>query len=536
MTPAARANPAAAAQLVALLRAELGSASPPRADAVAASDWPTLEQTAEMHGLAPFLASLLTPFAECVREDLRERFELRAIGNRLRNTIVGGLLRELDARLAAADAPAVPLKGAALLYSLYGEAGPRPLSDIDVLVPRDRLETARRALGALGFSAVIEPDEHFFRRSMHTVFHHPELSSIAVEVHWDLAEAYRPYAFDLDAIWAATRPLGSGWGALRAMAREHTLAHLCLHLERHAIFYRHILDRDDWFDMVVGGGAGSRLIWLYDIAFCVQRWAAMLDWDRFVHCCERWAIAPHARTVLEICRRVFLVEPPGHVIDRLPIGRVSAVESIASRALMAPSREGSPGMAGPSHRYRNATLALNAWGFLIPSAAYLRRRYGAGTRLPVLRLYHLVAAGAATVSALMSILRRARRRWRSPPSTARRRQSDGAAAARLDRGEGYPRAPAYLMAERVRTWLAVYDPVHNSTHRLNPPAARVLALCDGSRTAGAIAAELRRQANGGPELDDADVGAAIDLLQRTGLLSATAEPRPGPVPDAPAAS
>ena len=511
--------------LVALLRAELGSAPPPTADAVAASDWRTLEHTAETHGVAPFLEHLLAPFAEYVPADVRERFELRAIGNRMRNRIVGALLHEIDAHFAAVGAPVLLLKGAALLHTLYGEAGPRALSDIDVLVPSGGLEVAGNALGEIGFAPVLEPDEHFFRRSMHTVFQRPQLRSIAVEVHWDLAEPYRPYTFDLDAIWSAARPLGAEWRALRTMSDEHAIAYLCLHLERHAIFYRHVLDREDWFEMVLDGGGGSRLIWLYDVALSIRRWGATLDWDRFVDCSNRWAIAPNVRAALEICRRVFLIEPPRNVIERLDAGRAGFVESIASRLLAVPASDASPDMAeSRSHTYRNATLALNVSGFLTPSAAYLRRRYGAGTRLPLLRLRHLMAGAGATVHALMSILRRAAAEWTSGLSTPHRPQPDGAPAAQPVKDSGHPQASPYLMAEPVRTSLAVYNPEHNTTHLLNPSAARVLALCDGSRSADAIAAELRRELDPDSEPTDADVGAAIDLLIQTGLVSAETPP------------
>jgi hypothetical protein len=518
----ARCERSAADLLVALLRAELGSAPRPLAELVEASDWRMLEQMAETHGVAPFLELLLAPFPECVPADARERFELRALGNRLRNRIVGALLQEIDARLAAVGAPVLLLKGAALLHTLYGEAGPRALSDIDVLVPGAALERARNALGEIGFARVIEPTEHFFRRSMHTTWLRPHLRSIAVEVHWDLAEPYRPYAFDLDAIWSAARPLGSDFRALHTMSNEHAIAYLCLHLERHAIFYRHILDREDWFEMVVRGGVGSRLIWLYDVALCTRRWGATVDWDRLVECSDRWAIAPNVRAALEICRRVFLVEPPGNVIERLHATRAGFVESVASRALARPSSDVSPHRAESSHTYRNATLALNVSGFLAPSAAYLRRRYGGGTPLPLLRLRHLAAAAAATATALTSMLRRASRTWRSTLTTARRRQSDS--AAKQAKNGGHPQASPYLMAEQVRTSLAVYDPENNSMHRLNPPAARVLALCDGSRTAAAIAAELRRQLHAGSELTDADVGDAIDRLIQTGLVATETEP------------
>jgi hypothetical protein len=357
------------------------------------------------------------------------------------------------------------------------------------------------------------------------VFQRPLLRSIPVEMHWDLAEPYRPYAFDLDAIWSAARLLGSDWRALHTMSREHTIAYLCLHLERHAIVYRHILDRDDWLDVVVRGGTGARLVWLYDVALAVRRWGSTLDWDRLVECSNLWAIAPNVRAALEICRRVLLLEPPGNVIERLHGRRAGLVEAVAARALAVRSIDGSRPTPDSGHTYRNATLALNVSGFLTPSAAYLRRRYGAGTRLSLLRLRHLVTAAAATANALHSVLRRAMRSWRSTRTGARRGQQGDATAVKPAKDAAYPQANPHLMVEQVRSGLAVYDPEHNATHHLNPSAARVLSLCDGSRPAGAIAVELRRQLDAGPGLTDADVDAAVDRFLGEGLVTAEAEPR-----------
>ena len=135
-----------------------------------------------------------------------------------------------------------------------------------------------------------------------------------------------------------------------------------------------------------------------------------------------------------------------------------------------------------------------------------------------------MAGAALTMHALLSILRRTSRQWRSALAGERRLSSARATDVKQANARGHLHANSHLMAEQVRTWLAVYDPEHNSTHRLNSPAARVLALCDGARTTGAIAAELRRQLDVGAGLNDADVGAAVDLLVQKGLVTAETEP------------
>ena len=53
--------------------------------------------------------------------------------------------------LAAHDIPVMPLKGLWLQQFVYGEAGDRRITDVDVLVPEGMYRSARRALASAGF-------------------------------------------------------------------------------------------------------------------------------------------------------------------------------------------------------------------------------------------------------------------------------------------------------------------------------------------------------------------------------------------------
>jgi hypothetical protein len=55
------------------------------------------------------------------------------------------------------------------------------------------------------------------------------------------------------------------------MSPEHELAHLCLHLERHALVYRSLVERPDWLQLLVMPRGLARLAWLYDVALYLQR-------------------------------------------------------------------------------------------------------------------------------------------------------------------------------------------------------------------------------------------------------------------------
>jgi PqqD family protein of HPr-rel-A system len=53
-----------------------------------------------------------------------------------------------------------------------------------------------------------------------------------------------------------------------------------------------------------------------------------------------------------------------------------------------------------------------------------------------------------------------------------------------------PRKADSLEINEAEDGLVVYDPVHDMVHHLNPSAALIFDLCDGTRDADAIAAVL----------------------------------------------
>ncbi len=80
---------------------------------------------------------------------LRERYYATATHNLLLGRQLASCLRAL----AAASVPAIVLKGAALLETVYENIALRPISDVDLLVRRADLTVARQVLERLGYQA-----------------------------------------------------------------------------------------------------------------------------------------------------------------------------------------------------------------------------------------------------------------------------------------------------------------------------------------------------------------------------------------------
>lgn len=148
---------------VALIRAA-GGVSP---DAVNAA-WrefrrlaPQGSETLGERRLLPMVCRNLIRLGETPPRELRRAYaESFAASMRL----MDGAARGLGA-LAAAGIPTMVLKGVALLVAHYRDPGARPMSDVDILVPGERIDEALDALEGIGWRG--DPARSWLSRGWH---------------------------------------------------------------------------------------------------------------------------------------------------------------------------------------------------------------------------------------------------------------------------------------------------------------------------------------------------------------------------------
>jgi hypothetical protein len=264
-----------------------------------ASTWLAVERAAVRHGLAPLLHDRLRndtvleiPADTLIRlRDVRLHSELRSAATRARLAVV---LR----RLQKADVPVIVLKGAVLAEEVYSTPGLRPMSDIDLLVPVDRLEDARATLlGLVYHSAASGPvtGHHHLPRFR-------KRGSLPIEVHWTPFPTERTVRKQLDDIWSSARPVTVAGMDVLSLAPEHLLHHLCLHAA-----YSHRL----WIS----------LLHLHDLAAVAERFPD-LDRDRLAAISREADSDRFVHVALMLARRGF----PGRIPDRLPLGEPSSLD------------------------------------------------------------------------------------------------------------------------------------------------------------------------------------------------------------------
>ncbi|MBM3749312.1 MAG: nucleotidyltransferase family protein, partial [Acidobacteria bacterium] len=180
-----------------------------------------------------------------------------------------------------AGLPVIVLKGAALAATIYPSIALRPMGDVDLLVPKDRLDQAVAAVRALGYVPQ-RPETRpglAHRLSYELEFDGGESMHLPLGLHWSLigggASSYRPR---IDWFWEQAE--------MADLPRMQTLilkptAHL-LYLAAHL--------------MLQHGGAQARLLWFYDLDLLIHRQADRLDWDELLRRARefRWATALRA--------------------------------------------------------------------------------------------------------------------------------------------------------------------------------------------------------------------------------------------------
>jgi hypothetical protein len=346
--------------------------------------WDGVISTARSEGVAPLLFQRLRE-ADCLgeiptsaRDGLEEAFYRTAAHNTL---ILSQLARILTA-LAEGVAPSVPtivLKGAALALTVYDSIALRPMTDLDLMVPRAHVSVAMKVLHNSGYQAV----ERLGAGLDWSADYHEHLCGgpagvVRVELHWGLIAGQANWrAPSIEWFWQQAEPadlerlLLSLPGSRDSVQRGDVISPQALLLGPTA----HLLYIAAHFSLQ-HGAAEERLIWLYDIHLLVKRCADRLDWNTLISQAAefRWSAAVYA--ALAAARARFGTPVSPEVLQRLDqMAHPAAVRAMERRSDPSPLR---------MRDVWDDIIALDwghrwqlLWAVACPSPAFMRQRYRA---------------------------------------------------------------------------------------------------------------------------------------------------------------
>ncbi|MDB5684524.1 MAG: hypothetical protein JWM75_2222 [Sphingomonas bacterium] len=245
------------------------------------------------------------------------------------------------------DMPVVLLKGTAYAAADLAPAAGRQIGDLDILVPRERIDAAERALLAAGWEWVKEDayDDLYYRRWMHEL---PPLIHRArdrmIDVHHTILPLTARPSPDAAALIANSVRLPNG---LRILAPADMIVHAATHL---------------FADGDLAGGLRN----LWDVDRLVRGFAAQPGfWPALAASAAHHGLSAPVARALRLAERLY-----GTPIDRLIAGHPRASDGLFHRRLIARDGWGRPrapllrlGFYVRSHwlRMPPAMLARHLW-------------------------------------------------------------------------------------------------------------------------------------------------------------------------------
>ncbi len=329
-----------------------------------ASDWPSLLESAEAHGVLPLFtgAGIAAAWDSTLIAMLRPSLAAHAATSMAREIE----LREVLNALAAHGVRPFLFKGAHLAFAIYPSPDRRPHVDVDMLVRRDDREALDRCLRHRGYELVPQVtgdvavgQQQYWKVDSSGVGH-------TIDVHWRIAN---PLAFsdritysDLERDAMSVPRLGE-----HACAPSLPLALViaCLHRTAHH-------------------GNSERLIWLYDIHLL----APALDehgWDSVVELSSRRGLAAVVRSGLDRATEYFETAVPAGVPRRLAASRTDDEDLLEFLDGPRPRLDVARSDWRRISRWRDRSRFLRE--HLFPPATYIAHRYGTKSQVALPFLY-----------------------------------------------------------------------------------------------------------------------------------------------------
>jgi len=267
-----------------------------------APDWQGLLELTERHDLEAFVDRLLQRAGLAVPTEVGNQLHRAFLSGAAMNMQLfhqlGIILRALGER----NVPVIPLKGAFLAETVYGDIALRPMADLDLLVKPSDLPTAVEVLRQLGY----ESDHPFDPAAQQVGFQDmPPMrrpGGAMVELHWTLVTPLCGARIDrgeLEGIWERSVPATVAGVPSLTLAPEDLLLHLCMHASVHHRF------------------ADVGLKSFVDIAEVARHYVGRLDWRELSGRANAWRVANGVRMALMLAQEWTDLRVPADVWAQL---------------------------------------------------------------------------------------------------------------------------------------------------------------------------------------------------------------------------
>ncbi|HET9907847.1 MAG TPA: nucleotidyltransferase family protein, partial [Anaerolineales bacterium] len=328
----------------------------------------------------------IPPEAQKLLREQKEKYKRSAasLGSALVTYLKAAKTREI---------PTIILKGLWLCEKIYDNSSMRPGGDIDIIVPKNKVEACLALLNEQGIGEYwpnLLKDEYFNKHHLHQQRSSPDLS-IWFEIHWALDHPYTLLTVDYESIFERSKPAQLLGTPIEEMSTPDLLLSLAIHLVKHAIYLPSLFDREDLPRIILADGM---LMYYLDVAEVLKK-SRDVDWNLTIQLANQWGAVDILGSVLQVCKKYFDAPIPQEVIAALPVRGPWQV----TRRLMARAAEQELGTyeGKPVNRFWQLMLASNGAfilrpvrlletaSYFFPPADFLKRLYGKAN--PAIRIF-----------------------------------------------------------------------------------------------------------------------------------------------------
>lgn len=256
--------------------------------------------SAMVEGSVALQGCLSLLFEEASPETLKERLgqqkyeKLRNLHQQssLLNLWYGLELKSVLEAFEVAQIPVMVLKGADLAATLYPRPELRHFGDVDLMVQPKDLAAVQ---GILETSGYYYHQEYRFeavskQRAGFVYVKKVSAGYLVFEIHTSPHSNELGISFDTLQLWKRARSITIASSNVYGMGLEDLLLYLCWHYRSHTF---------------------SRLIWLYDIALTLVRYADQLDWALVRRLADTQGLSGTLYFSAHLCEEVFHITLPG---------------------------------------------------------------------------------------------------------------------------------------------------------------------------------------------------------------------------------
>lgn len=248
--------------------------------------------------------------------------------------------------IAEAGIPMLLSKGLALAEPYYGSHALRPMSDVDVMVPIDRVGDTVALLLDHGWSNVRPPRAGARLNNILAAQHamsFADAEGIELDLHWrPLAEMGSTRA--RDAMWAAAVPMQIDGLAVKRFSSEHLILQAALHGLR--------------------PNPVAPIRWAADIMTIVRR-DEPVDWGGLIAFARHEKVLSRLATAILYLVREFAMPVEDRIVRLLESYRPGAVERIETRLLSIPAQD--EALFGPQKAVGIMRMVIDGRALSIPS-------------------------------------------------------------------------------------------------------------------------------------------------------------------------